>query len=210
MDTHFNNFLIEFKQCSKPKFIDVLTSSKINLQTFGSKMIQFYQAVEHWPQFLQKIMDKCQCKTKCLACQILLDNILDESGDKSEPHTATFEDFLQQFGCIKSDPTSDLIKYFNNYLDELAEINPLNAILCAHGIELTYVKISTLIKNYCEENKIHQKHYDNHEVIDIEHAAELKRAAEFIANRDLCEINEEFILIGSALIMFVFEKMLED
>jgi hypothetical protein len=213
-----SNLQKEFQEfCTGCKFVsfdDALTKNQIKAEIFGQRIRQFYFAVEYWPKFFQQIMSNCSCsfgKAKCTSCGILEDNIKDEIGSSHESsHVETFEEFLKAFGCTKPEEPSQLINFFNGILSESAS-DIIKAVSYAHGIEHTYVKISTMIKTYCEKNGIKQRHYANHEVLDIEHALELKLASDFLLEKTNLDekIRNEYITTGSDLIMFVFEKMFD-
>lgn len=181
----FVNQFVNTETTEKNEYFHAIVQDDLNLSSFLTSQIPFFHAVEHWVVVLQKIFDLLILREEHELATLLYQNISDELGKKTgKKHTETFIQFLfaiqKKLGfCNQIDFISAKhIDEFNMKLDFIVNKDSL-AYVCSYlgTIEYQYTFISAIIKQFLDRKNIQQEHYEMHEILDTQHAADLYNIA---------------------------------
>lgn len=187
-------------------------SSLTFLTPFQMKRVlsPFYHSVAEWPTILRHLQRRVK-DTNPKATKIIQDNLDDEAGDADNPaHTQTYRLFLYALSSQLVLPReSRAVQEFNQQLIEhVVQSEPGLCAAVLAGVERSYVRVSCLIREYCQGHRIEQRHYSEHEALDVTHSDELMEAAIDLgcSNQDLAQ----GMIVGYRLIWRVYEKLYQE
>lgn len=190
-----------------------LIDNQIDPKELGKIIAPFYFAIEKWKQTLDMFKEMLHQYPNFQ--KLIQNNIDDEMGkslgeETEKPHTVTFLEFLVALNYNDFPTESDIVNIFNqqisNQLSTEKDISKISYFL--GSLENFYSEISKCIQMYCEKNKIHQVHYNEHSDMDKDHAAAFFEIAQFLGihDKDIEEMNN----LGKALLCDVFENLYRD
>jgi hypothetical protein len=105
--------------------------------------------------------------------------------DKPSATSEAFEDKPS----ATSEAVSPAVNKFNTDLDYIIEHKSL-CYVCAYlgTIEYQYILVSTMIKEFVDEHKIDQPHYNMHEIMDIVHSSDLYQMSIYFCNNNINDL----------------------
>lgn len=187
-------------------------SSLVFLTPFQVKRIltPFYHAVVEWSAVLKHLQSRVS-DTNPKAAKIIQENLDDESGDENNPaHTVTYRLFLHSLSAqlVLSRESQAVTEFNQRLLEYVVRCDPSLCAAVLAGIERSYVKVSGLIREFCQKHRIEQRHYSEHEILDMTHADQLVEAA-FDLQCDNSDLIEGMV-VGYQLIWRVYEKLYQE
>lgn len=218
-----NDTLVKY-EINSNNFFRLVKMQVLTREQLCKMMIPFYYAVARWVDHLKLVSEMIQEKYPEISehdMNYINDNIRDEmgNGDPNESHIVTFRGFLESLGLSEYDlllnTNSDRNRdtagdAFNNKLSDYLKNKTLIENLCLLGaIEYYYVFISGFIINNMEYYiKGVQKHYTNHEVLDIKHSEYLFKLALVLGNISETELDTS-IDDGYKMLYDLYESLID-
>lgn len=179
---------------------------KCNRQEFLKSQIPFYSAVKSFPRvlcYLASLIYNGEDRLK------IAENIWEEhgQGEVTHFHTYTFNQFLISINGKNYEFFSNpkVESWISSWFDKN---NVYDVAINLAAIEYLYALISSEILEYCKNNKIVQKHYMKHSVIDWDHGKDLLDLALKYTNKnhedvidDFTSMQREFINVYKSMVV---------
>jgi hypothetical protein len=190
----------------------------IPIELFLKSQIPFYYAVENWVNALNSFYEIHKLSFSTTDSMMLLEeNIKDEMGNGVEfdKHTETFKHYLKILGWNNSELYNSFsVKMFNTFLnDYVKRESPLFISSMLGAIEYLYIDVSKRILDYLKkqnnETLLLQKHYSNHETLDVKHSDDFFKIGQSFLNCKDSDI-ERGITIGFSLLYVLYSGLSEE
>jgi len=142
----------------------------------------FYKAVEAFPRMLCLLGMKIEDSQTRLS---VVENLWEEhgQGQSDKFHTATYLNYLE---CLGEHFAIEHNFFVDNWVKKVLNLNYDAGEYSAYlaGIEFIYTRVSSCIVEKIKPYCIRQEHYQTHEKLDYEHAADLLKVACSIKDKD--------------------------
>jgi len=194
----------------------MIDDSKLHRKEICYIFIPFYHAVKYWIYHLKILASNIENNHNDIGKNIFLikDNIDDEAGNGKEEdsHTNTYLQFLEVLGIKEYNfilYESNSVKDFNDELSKLFQKTIVEHLYTLGTIEFYYIYISSYInKNLSCYFNGEQKHYNNHEILDVKHSEDFFKLSLVLSDLEP-ELLDNAIDNGFKLLYNLYEGLLD-